>query len=182
MRWKLFGCAVFLVLVAAGWAHLRPVAGERFQGLTAAQWASEIGQWRLVMWGRSNKTGIMSFWRRKRSQIATLLQELGIQTTEERFEMPLLKGDPAALPVLIELLESTDSQVRLMAAEGLEQLREKARPAIPALLHAIDDEDETVREQAEQTLYRVDREAAGKVGLEWTIMGLIRRDSKPKQP
>jgi hypothetical protein len=179
MRWKLFGCAIVLVLVAAGWVQLKPVAGERFQGLTAAQWASEIGQWRQVIQGW-DKFGRMSLWYRTPSQIATLLQALGIQMAEERFDMPLLKGDPAALPVLTELLESTDSQVRLMAAEGLEQLGEKARPAIPALLRAIHDEDETVREQAEQTLYCVDREAAEKTGLKWTIMGLIRRDPKPK--
>jgi HEAT repeat protein len=90
--------------------------------------------------------------------------------------MPLLQGDPAAIPVLSDLLASRYPQARLIAAQGLEKLGEKARPVVPALLQALADEDETVLAQVEQALFRIDREAAERAGLQWTVLGLVHRD------
>jgi hypothetical protein len=86
------------------------------------------------------------------------------------------KGDPAAIPILEKLLESRVAQMRLIAAEGLEEVGEAARCSVPALLRVLDDKDETVRQQVEQALFRIDRETAERVGLQWTIMGLTRRE------
>jgi len=89
--------------------------------------------------------------------------------------IPLLEGEPAAVPVLSRLLSSRDPQARIMAAEGLEKIGEKARPAVPALLSALEDEDQEVRQQVEQALFHIDRETAERAGLDWTILGLMRR-------
>src|SRR5262249_53218012 len=91
-------------------------------------------------------------------------------------KLPLLEGDAEAVPVLIELLRSRDRQVRLIAAEGLERVGAKADAAIPALTNALSDADADVRAQAGQALYRIDRDAARRVGLEWTIWGLSYQD------
>jgi HEAT repeat protein len=89
--------------------------------------------------------------------------------------MPLLQAETSAVPVLTEVLASRDAEARLLAAEDLEKVGEGARPAVPALLWALDDEDETVREQVGQALFRIDRQAAERAGLERTIRGLMRR-------
>jgi hypothetical protein len=153
-----------------------PEKGERYQGLTVSQWESEIQQWEpwLGMW--SNHTGLKTVWGRKQPPWAPWLERIGIKTGEDRHKMPLLQGDPAAVPVLAELLASRDARARQMAAEGLEKVGAVARPAVPALLRVLDDQNVTVRQQAEQALYRIDRDTAERVGLEWTMLGLMRRD------
>jgi hypothetical protein len=50
--------------------------------------------------------------------------------------LPLFRGDPASLPVLVEMLESLDPKVRAVAAAGLARLGEKGVSAIPALCRA----------------------------------------------
>jgi hypothetical protein len=55
----------------------------------------------------------------------------------ETEDLELLSGDPDAIPVLVELLESSDSKIRQIAANGLARLGTKAGPAIPALTRAL---------------------------------------------
>jgi hypothetical protein len=45
----------------------------------------------------------------------------------------VLRGDPAAVPVLIELLRSDDPRARVWAAEALAKTRPPAKAAVPAL-------------------------------------------------
>jgi HEAT repeat protein len=110
-------------------------------------------------------------WGRKQPFWVSWLAQVGIKTKDDRHTMPLLQGETAAVPILMELLASRDPHARLMAAEGLEKVGEEARPAVPSLLRALNDEDATVREQVEQALFSIDRETAERAGLE----GLMRR-------
>src|SRR5262245_50105329 len=64
----------------------------------------------------------------------------------------LREGGSAAVPVLVELLNTSGDweadQIRWKAAELLGQLGRDARPALPALLAALDDPDAHVRSVA----------------------------------
>jgi HEAT repeat protein len=66
------------------------------------------------------------------------------------------------------LLLHGDVLSRYEAAENLRVLREKARPAVPALVQALNDPDWYVRRGATITLYRVDPDA-----LEKAVPGII---------
>ena len=176
MRRRIITCMVLALLLGLLCVWLIPRKGERYHGLTLAQWESEICHWQPWLQVYCNKTGRWTHWGRKQSVWATWLDYIGIKVTNDwREEMPLLKGDPAAVPILEKLLESQVTQVRLIAAEGLEKVGEPARCAVPALLRALDDKDESVRQQVEQALFRIDAAAAERAGLEWSMMGLRRR-------
>jgi hypothetical protein len=69
---------------------------------------------------------------------------------------PLLQRDPAAAPVLIDLLHDGDPGVRLFAAFVLENLGEQANVAAPALVSALEDPHEGVRRRAAFALKRID--------------------------
>jgi HEAT repeat protein len=75
-------------------------------------------------------------------------------------------------------LTSQDPKARLLAAEGLEWVGEPSRSATPALVRLLDDPDEQVRRQAEQTLFRVDPVAAADAGVVWTRWDGITRQSR----
>jgi hypothetical protein len=68
-----------------------------------------------------------------------------------RLVQPLLKGDPAAVPVLIELLRHANEGVRTTAAKGLRAIGPAARDATPALALGLSDTEE-VQEKSFQAL------------------------------
>ena len=72
--------------------------------------------------------------------------------------LPQRRGDAAqVVPALIEVLKSTDADVRWSAAIGLGAFGEQARDAIPALQAAAQrDRDARVREAAGVALSRID--------------------------
>jgi hypothetical protein len=85
---------------------------------------------------------------------------LGVSSDEHshrRFR--LLQGDPEAVPVLAELLRWPDPVVRLRAAGGLWWFRGDARLATPALMAALGDPNDRVREAAREALRHTDPEA-----------------------
>jgi HEAT repeat protein len=73
----------------------------------------------------------------------------------------LLKGDPAALAVLVDLLKDRDPKFRRIAAQGLEAIGPAARPALREALH---DRDGKVRASAEEILDRIESSAASAEG------------------
>jgi hypothetical protein len=64
---------------------------------------------------------------------------------------------PSVIEVLIEGLTAKDSSVRRSAAKGLGELGPAARPALPALRHALVDERREVREHAAEAIKRLRR-------------------------
>jgi HEAT repeat protein len=64
---------------------------------------------------------------------------------------PLLEGDPAAVPVLIELLDHEDEGVRVTATQGLRAVGPAARDATLALARGLSDTEE-VQEKSFQAL------------------------------
>ena len=64
-----------------------------------------------------------------------------------------------------EALEHKESRVRHAAATTLGRMGQAARPAVPALLEALQDKDEDVRRQAAAAVQAIDPEAAKKAGI-----------------
>jgi hypothetical protein len=75
-------------------------------------------------------------------------------------DLTLLNGDPAAVPVLLELLADPDPAIRADAAEGLGRVGPAAVSAVPALLAAVQDEDGRVRCEAATAASLIDLELA----------------------
>jgi len=68
--------------------------------------------------------------------------------------------DPAAVPMLIELLEDADDQVRFAACNALAAIGPAARQAIPALLTMLGDSNVFYRRNASIALARIGPDAA----------------------
>lgn len=62
----------------------------------------------------------------------------------DRAAWELERGGPAALPVLIEILQDRQTHARIEAAQVLEHMGPAARPAAPALREAMEEEDDVV--------------------------------------
>jgi hypothetical protein len=114
VRWPLYG-----------WLR-----GEAFyRGMPTSWWRNECQCWKYRPihfdgeWVRDRSQGWLSF----------------IDNYLPAPEMPLFSGDPAALPVLLELLAFADTDVscELVAIEALHILGPKAKPAVPMLVDII---------------------------------------------
>jgi hypothetical protein len=71
-----------------------------------------------------------------------------------RKDIQILEGDPAALDVLLVLLDGDSPKVRAMAAHGLGHINKKA--SVPALRRHLKDTDSQVRIEAEFALKNID--------------------------
>jgi hypothetical protein len=175
MRWIMIclGTAAFLGLVLV-W-RIAPEKDVCYRELTVTQWEAEILSWEP--WTPTWDINRLRFTTKGRRQTVwvTWLSYIGIKAGESHrskageklVDFPLLVGDPAAVPVLVELLGSREPQVRLIAAQGLWMIGEQALPAVPALLRRLDDKDEAVREQVETTLFHLESESPEGLGPEW---------------
>jgi HEAT repeat protein len=88
-----------------------------------------------------------------------LAQKTGIPVRSTIRRLPLLDGDPQSLPVLAQLLQSGEEKAQLVAIEGLWRMGDDARPAVPALVEALDDENDKVSGDAAIVLYSLDLQA-----------------------
>src|SRR5262249_11691847 len=80
----------------------------------------------------------------------------------DRLLQPLLEGDPAAVPVLIELLHQGDGGVRGTATQGLRAVGPAARDATLALARGLSDTEE-VQEKSFQALAAIGPDAQAAV-------------------
>lgn len=145
------------------WSVLGWARGEAFyQGRPTSYWSKEA----QTLWAFTGpSSGIIhdhwvgNRWIRPVSLEDQLLAKLHIRSRKLKLridDFELLKPDPAAIPVLIELLDDPAAQVRQIAAQGLGHLGPKAAAAIGALQRACNDEDGNVQQQAVQALRLID--------------------------
>ena len=66
------------------------------------------------------------------------LRRVGVLRPYGLADERLLQGDPAAVPVLVELLRSPDGQSQMAGAYGLSRVGSAAREAVPDLLTAFE--------------------------------------------
>jgi Tol biopolymer transport system component len=80
--------------------------------------------------------------------------------------LPILDGDPAAVPVLTALLKDENIRIRRLAAAALGRIGPEGKAAFPALLETANrDEDAFLRGIARVALLDIDKEAAEKAGI-----------------
>ncbi len=86
---------------------------------------------------------------------------LGIRLDRyDRESLWLMRGDPAAVPVLLELLGDPKRSVRHAAIYGLAVVGNKSPDAVTAVESCVNDKDEFVQEFARYSLRRIDPKAA----------------------
>jgi HEAT repeat protein len=93
----------------------------------------------------------------------------------------------SSVPNLIEDLKDADPAVRKEAAEGLQQLGDGAKPALPALAEAVKDKDEAARDAAIVALLVIDPDnkaladaAPAKARVQGKYAKLLRRIKVPQ--
>jgi hypothetical protein len=77
----------------------------------------------------------------------------------------LIGGDPAAVPVLLQLLGRPEPVVRRAAALGLARVGERHPDALPALLTLVEDTDKVVRAIARDSVKQDDNDEARVAGV-----------------
>ncbi|HEY1380844.1 MAG TPA: HEAT repeat domain-containing protein [Gemmataceae bacterium] len=135
-RRRLVAVTAAVALVAAGFVLppsrlvvLGVIRGESFyRGWPTCYWHRDLARYR-ELW-----SPLSGDWYLIREPVAVedwLARVLGRDVIPTR--PPILDGDPAALPVLIELLQCPDYKTRRAAATGLGAIGPAAREATPAL-------------------------------------------------
>jgi hypothetical protein len=143
-------------VLAAGWFLLDP-GGIRYRGRSAAWWAEELERGRNRNWVGC---GAVPF---PETLPAPLRRLIPVNDDEDGLALRL--GDPAAVPVLLELLRHPHPKTRVCAAEGLWSIGRQAPDAIDALVGALRDEDGEVRSVAWRALRDVDPDVARRAGV-----------------
>lgn len=148
------------------------VRGEaKYKSQYTGAWKAEIERWHVVgsdtRWqliGGSFKTTRVRIWEArlapvKPSLLDRFLDCLGVRRYTPPADKRLLGGDSEAIPVLLELLQDDDPQVRLVACEGLIEVGPNANSAVPALNAALTDNDHEVRRAARGAIETIESRA-----------------------
>src|SRR5262249_34122962 len=88
------------------------------------------------------------------------------QRARARATFTLVSIGPDLALSLIAALRASSPFVRKAAAYALGQFGEAGKEAVPALLNALEDEDEEVHRDAEIALFLIDRKAARAAGID----------------
>ena len=140
--------------------------------LTAVTFFVPAVHWRLIGWYkgealyRDRPTG---YWGKTLGWLALpdgttvdYFNEFGAAVDAQR-EM---EGDPEAVPVLTELLRSTNPRMREVAVTLLRSIGPPAKSAVPELLRAMEECEPGFRYIFTQALLAIDPEAARQAGAE----------------
>ena len=122
--------------------------GPMYRGMTAAEWEGELERWTKVDGGVLRRPPA---WRVCLAKLRLPVSVEPEPIDEELFDAMSNPADDA-VSVLIELLNSREVQVRRIAAEVLNTIAafdaESTQLVVPALLAAMKDTDEIVRNNA----------------------------------
>jgi hypothetical protein len=153
------------LLPAVRWRVIGWWRGEAFyQGMPTSYWSRECQRWQeLKITG--SWPGADRYWIREpnwfEQHVDPILNRAPIIWSMD--PLPLLRSDPLAVPVLVELLQDADINVRRIAANGLKMIGPPAKAATPALIQAAENEEMTW--DARLALQAIDPEAAAKAGV-----------------
>jgi hypothetical protein len=153
-RWVLAGLVGLVLalpwLLWGGYALLARIRGEHFyHGLPSSYWKQQLGNWGEGPLGRMA-------WAPSELKNAAFYLGLGYPPAA-----PIAtSGDPAVLPVLLDLLGDSDPFVREKAVTALNQFPRPVAGVIPALVGALGDNSPAVRAQAASVLGQLGAPAA----------------------
>jgi len=147
MRRQIFALTFVAIAAFLGfanyWTILGWLRGEGFyNGRPTSYWESELEQWQDIG-AQSQSSGSSTMFvpsrgeslvdvqyydilQRRQGNFGRLTSLIGIDTSSESATPTLMDGDPAAEPVLSELLVSESEHVRFLAEAGLQAIRTKA--------------------------------------------------------
>lgn len=129
-----------------------------YQGKPTSYWSREVKAWHERM-ARSSPCGpplrLPAWW----DQLIDKLGILGPTARMDYYPIALLENskDPATIPVLIQLLQDSDEEVRASAAASLGRREELAEVAVPALTETQHDVSPVVGGIATAALARITR-------------------------
>jgi hypothetical protein len=130
--------AAFYQSALIGWWR-----GEaKYKGRYTNSWRAEMRAYEYM--GFDGGNGYLHFWFvRSPTKWENLLEILlpGKLRPGSLSSPPLQNGDPESVPVLEQLLQAPEANVRILAAIGLEQIGPPAQAAVPTLLAVLHDED-----------------------------------------
>lgn len=162
-RWRLWLILALLLLggsllhPAVHWRLIGWAKGEVFyQGRPTSYWLCECEQWEGGITWHWNIT--LGYWHRVPSRWETFLERVSGSPSAASTKMPLVQGDPESVPVLMELLASSEEKARLIALEGLGLVHPPARDALPELRRMHRESD--FAGFAWDVMVRIDPEAA----------------------
>ena len=142
---------------------------SKYQGRPTSSWRRDLQRWEVcatITYGNMFSSHTTRFRQRRPSVWKKWLNlETDARWAERFSDHPLLQGDPAAVPVLVELLKDSDPEIRLIALEALCNTGTAAKAAVPVLLDALHDDNREVRTEAERSLLQIDEPAASAAGL-----------------
>ena len=178
-RWRL--CLMLLLLLVVGlllvpqvrWPAYGWLRGEAsYQGMPTTWWAKEIEESYHYIPFVESEHGVTSEWCVDSS--ASLWDQwllrlkpgpTAIPVRDIILGSPLLMGDPEALPVLLALIRGDSVKGRRVAIRGLLAHGKSNPEVVQALLAAIDDSDNEVRQDAIAALGDLGPDAAAKPGV-----------------
>lgn len=142
-----------------------------YSGRPTSWWSAEVKQWRFSeefdLWE------LGGYWPLWEAQPCFFDEWLVTYFGMIRTPVPaidtllILQADPAAIPVLLELLKDEDPRVRWAGAVGLGRIGVKVKPAFRDILQIANDEDRWVQRAVWAAMLQIDEEAANKVGIHW---------------
>lgn len=156
MRKRTSICIAFACVLAIGTFVLlrQPQVAPIYEGRTTDEWELELAQWQIEPpWCGTG--GYTRFVWKEPSRIDRLLGYFRIEVADP--ELPLVAGDPAALPALMELMRSPRATTRRIAIEGIRRTDDHGKIAIPLLTESLKDPDSDVGFEAANALRRWDR-------------------------
>lgn len=132
----------------------KPLKMASFQNRTAAWWEQELQTWEVFYEVREFTGNICRFRRRKVVPFTDMPVGFDYRHCAPQFsEHPLMQGNPEAVPVLLQLTESDNPTIRLVALECLGRFSELPQQSIDMVfMRAINDTDESVRNEARSQL------------------------------
>jgi hypothetical protein len=146
---------LLLALAAASWCLPYPPREARYHGRPASWWGEEVTRW--YSRGIDTNKGVDQMWTPTTFEQALARAGYSGQSVGEE-DYRLADGDPAAVPVLVELIRYRDLKTRRLAATSLfwavmNNGSEKVDAATrTAMEKAVGDEDAQVRQCARRAI------------------------------
>jgi hypothetical protein len=168
-RWRLWLTLTLLLLVggafmlpAVHWPVIGWVKGEVFyDGMPTSYWRNEASRCDSFPLAKSNTYGRNTV----NDSSFQIARQRWLGSNDWHADHPLLRGDPAAVSLLLELLNDDDPQVKMIAAKGLANAGPSGRSASTELRRELDHEFGLVRDLAAEALHRIDPEEATRTGV-----------------